>query len=610
MGACVGASGSTLAEFRYDTSGAGGIGENLFSFGEMNGGAVAIKVDDSSGTAFQGNHVVSLFNHDQTGTSPAVQVGTSATNQTYINSNVFEMFIASPSTGHGIDVWGSNNEIHLTDTSGTHDYAAYFESSACGNTLIPRQLGGTHSTGGPGLSCNTIVDGSSSGGVAGSDTQIQLNNAGSLGASSDLTWTTSAKMLYVGGSATLRGSGYTAAASTATNGLTLHRADNWGTQGIFFGTDTSGAALNYWEHMLIYNQGGGGDIIFLNGSAPTEHMRLTAGGDLSLAAGSIDVVGGGYKIGGTTAIDSSRNGSFVGLTVGTLTGCLQAASGTVSATGCGASLSANNTWTGTNAFHATTILDRGDGYASALSFNPASGPTWDVYATSTAKSLNFYNRTTSSPGLLIDVSNNVTMPGTLTVGALTGCLQASSGYIQAGTCYTGDAKLIAGTGGAPQSFIGTNSFSTTSASDSAVIMASTSSGATLALGNSGTGSALEVSGNTILHRNDSGFTTFGQSEWQPNNTNTVALGDATHTFADSYFHGLTLGSLAVGSGGFSVVGGSGVFLGTALNFAGSTILAPSGVAPLSSGSPINCTGSQHVIGFTVDHGFVMAFTCS
>jgi hypothetical protein len=357
--------------------------------------------------------------------------------------------------------------------------------------------------------------------------------------------------------------------------------------------------------------GGATDLIFrtYNGSAMAEAGRLTAAGDLSLAAGSIDVVGGGYKIGGTAAIDSSRNGSFVGLTVGALTGCLQASSGAVSATGCGASLSSNNTWTGTNSFKATTLYDRGDGYAAALNFNPTV-PTWDIYATDTSKSFIFYNRTTSSPGLLMDVSNNVTMPGTLTVGNLTGCLTASSGYVQAGTCYTGDAKLIAGTGGAPQSFIGTNSFSTTSASDSAVIMASTSSGATLALGNSGTGSALEVSGNTILHRNDSGFTTFGRSEWQPNNTNTVALGDATHTFADSYFHGLTLGSLAVGSGGFAVVGGSSTFLGTAVSFVGSTIIAPSGVAPLSSGSPINCTGSQHVNGFTVDHGLVMAFTCN
>src|ERR1017187_2504537 len=44
MGACVGGSGATLAEFRYDTYGGGGVGGNVFSFGEMNGGAVAIKI--------------------------------------------------------------------------------------------------------------------------------------------------------------------------------------------------------------------------------------------------------------------------------------------------------------------------------------------------------------------------------------------------------------------------------------------------------------------------------------------------------------------------------------------------------------------------------------
>ena len=69
--------------------------------------------------------------------------------------------------------------------------------------------------------------------------------------------------------------------SNALSGLTLHRPDNSGIQGIFFGEDSNGTSANgtnYWENMQIYNQGGGSNIVFVNGNGPTEAMRITPSG--------------------------------------------------------------------------------------------------------------------------------------------------------------------------------------------------------------------------------------------------------------------------------------------------------------------------------------------
>ena len=75
--------------------------------------------------------------------------------------------------------------------------------------------------------------------------------------------------------------------------------------------------------------GGAADVFQSIAAGAVAHTLVLDSGNVGVL-GDVNLTGSGaYKVGGTTAIDSSRNGSFVGLTIGTLTGCLQATSGTV-----------------------------------------------------------------------------------------------------------------------------------------------------------------------------------------------------------------------------------------------------------------------------------------
>jgi hypothetical protein len=180
-------------------------------------------------------------------------------------------------------------------------------TSAMSAKAIPSCSGATnalsYNTSTDAWGCNTIAGGGS---VAGSDTQVQYNNAGAFGASNRFTWdnaTTTLTLGINGQQTNLQGFGSGANASQF-NLLGGNSSSSGGYIYLHAGNATSGA-------------GAGGDLTMEGGNA----LGTGAGGNVTLQGGlAVAGAGGSITLLARNGSGTNSNGSSVTINTGTPTG--------------------------------------------------------------------------------------------------------------------------------------------------------------------------------------------------------------------------------------------------------------------------------------------------
>jgi hypothetical protein len=169
------------------------------------------------------------------------------------------------------------------------------------------------------------------------------------------------------------------------------------------------------------------------------------------------------------------------------------------------------TVTGVAGSNLQSWLSSPSGYGSYLELGPGSTPVELVGSSGGDFSQGFYGgasgvfqsvRSGAVANTLV-LNSGVAAVTALSIGSLTGCLQATSGVVSTTGC---GASLSAN-----NTFTGINTIDT-----------------------------LYVKGTETVNSLNSGMVTFGSTEWQPYTDNTVGLGDLTHRFAFSVFREIEL----------------------------------------------------------------------
>ncbi len=137
--------------------------------------------------------------------------------------------------------------------------------------------------------------------------------------------------------------------------------------------------------------------------------------------------------------------------------------------------------------------------------------------------------------------------------------------------------------------------------------------------------SLNVLQNVTVNSGGVGSTILSATEWQPQNSNTVSLGDSTHYFGISYFRSVNLtdGTYTTSIGPTAAIIPFTVLLGNAASSTvvigsssastvafggGAVITPPSGAASLNGVQ--SCPGGQHVASVTYSWGFATSQTCN